>query len=238
MVFKRRDKRPFFRMLGELVYPRGGWTRAFQYVRHRLHRLPGSPETIARGIWVGVFTTFMPYYGIHFVIAAVLARLVSGNILAALLATFFGNPLTYLPIGVISLKTGHFLLGTEFEAGDKQTLAGKFANAGADLWHNFWSVFNDDHADWHGLKIFYDEVFFPYMIGGIIPGIVAGTICYYLTVPVIRAYQKRRSSKILAKISKARALAEKQAALQLDSHAEAHSEPQPGSSSTSKRSKP
>lgn len=224
MVFKRRDKRSFFRMLGELVYPRGGWTRAFYYVRHRLHRLPGSPETIARGIWVGVFTSFTPFYGIHFVIAALLARLASGNILAALLATFFGNPLTYLPIGVISLKTGHFLLGTEFEAGEKQTLAGKFANAGADLWHNFWSIFNHGQADWHGLKIFFDEVFYPYMVGGVIPGMVAGTICYYLTVPVIRAYQKRRSSKILAKIAKARALAEEQAARQVGIQADSHAQ--------------
>ena len=72
---------------------------------------PIRPHRIARGIFAGVFTTFTPFFGLHFVVAAILARLMRGNILAALLATFFGNPLTYVPIGVVSLKTGHFLLG-------------------------------------------------------------------------------------------------------------------------------
>ena len=145
-------------------------------------------------------------------LAAALARLVSGNILASLLATFFGNPLTYLPIGIVSLKTGHFLLGTEFHEREHQSLAAKFANAGGDLWHNFWSIFDDHSADWSGLKVFFDDIFFPYMIGGIIPGIITATVAYYLSVPVIRAYQKRRSARVQKKIAKARAKAIEQAA--------------------------
>ena len=136
MVFKRRDKRSVLRAVVDFIYPRGGWTRAFHYVKHRVQRLPDSPERISRGIWAGVFTTFSPLYGLHFLIAALIARLMNGNILAALLATFFGNPLTYLPIGIVSLKTGHFLLGTEFEAGSEQSLGGKFLDAGRDLKEN------------------------------------------------------------------------------------------------------
>ncbi len=199
MVFKRRDRRPFLQAVLNFFWPRGGWTRAFYYVRHRLHRLPGSPERIARGIWAGVFTTFSPFYGLHFVVALFIARLVQGNLLAALLGTFFGNPLTYLPIGVVSLKTGHFLLGTEFEEGGESSLVAKFANAGKDLMQNFQALFTDQDMDWHGLSIFWDEVFYPYLVGGILPGIVAGTIAYYVSVPVIRAYQKRRAKHIQAK---------------------------------------
>lgn len=207
MVFKRRDKRSSLQVIADVVYPKGGWTRAFHYVTHRLRRLPGTPEFIARGIWAGVFTCFSPIYGLHFLIAAVVARAINGNVLAALLGTFFGNPLTYLPIGVVSLKTGHFLLGTEFEEGDRQSLASKFANAGADLWHNFNALFTDAKSDWHGLSIFYDEVFFPYLVGGVLPGILAATVCYYLCVPVIRAYQKRRAGLIRKKVAAVRAKA-------------------------------
>lgn len=207
MVFKRRDKKSFLQTIADGIYPKGGWTRAFHYVRHRLRRLPGTPEFIARGVWAGVFTTFTPFYGMHFVVAALISRVINGNLLAALLSTFFGNPLTYLPIGVASLKTGHFLLGTEFEDGAHQSLAGKFANAGADLWFNMIALLTGEEMDWSGLSVFYDEVFFPYLVGGVLPGIITATICYYLSVPVIRAYQKRRAAHIRKKVAKARAKA-------------------------------
>ena len=188
------------RIFGEALYPKGGWTRAFHYVKHRVRRLPDSPERIARGIWAGVFVTFTPFYTLHFVIAALIARVMQGNILAALMATFFGNPLTYVPIGVVSLQTGHWLLGTEFETSD-QSFGGKFLDAGRDLKHNFLTLFNDQEPDWHGLAIFYDEVFFPYMVGGLIPGMITASICYYLSVPLIRAYQHRRKGLIKDKLA-------------------------------------
>ena len=203
MVFRRRDRRPFWKIVTDFLYPRGGWGRAFHYIKHRVRRLPDTPERIARGIFVGVFATFTPFYGLHFVIAAILARLLNGNILASLLATFFGNPLTYLPIGYISLKTGYILLGlgrTESEEVSR-SLSGKFADASADLWHNFVAIFTDKEADWSRLSVFYDEVFFPYLIGGIIPGLIFGIGAYYLSVPLIRAYQKHRSGVLKAKLA-------------------------------------
>lgn len=202
MVFKRRDRRSTLQAVLDFIWPRGGWGRAFHYVKLRLRRLPGSPERIARGIWAGVFSTFTPFYGMHFVVAALISRMVQGNLLAALLSTFFGNPLTYLPIGLVSLKTGHFLLGAEFEPGAETTLFRKFTHAGYDLWHNFLAIFTERDMDWHGLYIFWHEVFYPYLIGGIIPGIIAATVAYYISVPVIRAYQKRRAKQINEKAAK------------------------------------
>ena len=82
-------------MLLEFFYPRGGWYRAAQYVRHRLRRLPDQPQRIARGIWAGVFASFTPFYGLHFLSAFLIAKVMRGNILAAILGTFFGNPITF-----------------------------------------------------------------------------------------------------------------------------------------------
>ena len=73
-----------------MLYPRGGWLRAFHYVKHRVRRLPDSPQKIARGVAAGVFTAFTPFYGFHFVTAYILARLVRGNGLASMMATFNG----------------------------------------------------------------------------------------------------------------------------------------------------
>jgi uncharacterized protein (DUF2062 family) len=135
----------------------------------------------------------------HFVVAAIIARLMNGNILAALSSTFFGNPLTYVPIGVVSLQTGHWLLGTEFDQEVDKSLVGKFLAAGDDLKDNLFALYSDQPADWHGLHLFYDEVFYPYMVGGLIPGALTATVCYLISLPLIRAYQQRRRAKIKAK---------------------------------------
>ncbi|WP_428926676.1 DUF2062 domain-containing protein [Marinibacterium sp. SX1] len=187
------------RQAADFVYPPGGWGRAFLYVQHRVRRLPDKPERIARGIWAGVFTAFTPFYGLHFLIAALVARLMNGNILAALTGTFFGNPLTYVPIGAVSLETGHFLLGTRARHDTGRSFGGKFADAWGDLYHNFFALFTDARADWSGLTVFYHEIFVPYLVGGLLPGIICATVAYYLTVPVIRAYQSRRAARIRKK---------------------------------------
>jgi len=110
------------RVVGEALYPRGGWARAFHYVKHRVRRLPDSPERIARGIWAGVFVTFTPLYTMHFIVAALIARLIQGNILAALMATFFGNPLTY----VLNPPESHW--GTAANVGQRLSDRGRFTD--------------------------------------------------------------------------------------------------------------
>ncbi|WP_338549167.1 DUF2062 domain-containing protein [Roseovarius phycicola] len=202
MVFKRRDKLPWWKATLQFLWPKSGWSRAFQYVKHRVRRLPDPPHRIARGIFAGVFVTFSPFFGLHFFLAAGLAWIMRGNIVASLLATFVGNPLTFLAIGASSLQTGYFLLGIrnvpEFE--EHGTLGAKFVDAGRDLKDNIWAIFTDAHVDWTRLEIFYDEVFFPYMVGGIIPGLISGFVAYYLSLPVIQAYQNRRKGRIKAKL--------------------------------------
>jgi uncharacterized protein (DUF2062 family) len=201
VVFKRRDRRPIWQVVVDFIYPRGGWSRAAQYVKHRVRRLPDTPEKISRGIWAGVFTSFTPFYSLHFLVAFLLARSMRGNVLAALMGTFFGNPLTYVPIAVAALGTGHWLLGTRPVEDVDASLGAKFGAAFGDLWHNFVAMFTIEIADWHGLEIFYYEVFYPYMIGGVIPGIVTATFCYYLSVPLISAYQKNRQKGLRTKLA-------------------------------------
>ncbi len=215
MVFKRRDKRSWFRTIAELVWPKGGWARAYTYVKHRVRRLPDSPERIARGIFAGVFTTFTPFYGLHFLVAVVIAAVMRGNFLAALLATFFGNPLTYIPIIATSMFSGYWILGLDpsrlkfrsHEPGEMPSVGERFADAAYALWHNFQSMFTPDQADWSSLASFYNEVFFPFMIGGIVPGLIGGIISYYLSLPVIRAYQQRRKGALKARFELLKAAA-------------------------------
>ncbi|MEM9320371.1 MAG: DUF2062 domain-containing protein [Pseudomonadota bacterium] len=211
MVFRRRDTRPVYRAVAEALWPRGGWARAAQYVQLRLRRLPGTPEEIARGIFAGAVTVFTPFYGLHFIFAAILAKIMQGRILAALLATFIGNPLTYIPIAIVSLRLGYFMLGIEVPPGLTRDVFRHFRAATRDLWHNFKAIFSPERAHWDGLVEFWHTVFFPWMVGGIVPGIVVGLICYVVSVPLIRAYQTRRYARLRKKMEKLRSKAGRRA---------------------------
>lgn len=197
MVFKRRTPKSWALWVLHLVWPQGGWGRAFNYVKHRVRRLPDSPTKISRGIFAGVLVSFTPFFGLHFVIAAIIAKMMRANIPAAIMATFFGNPITFVPIAAMSLRLGHFLLGTPFE--EENRLGHRFKGAWQDLWDNFKAMFTPERADWHRLGDFFWDVFLPYLVGGLIPGVIAALVCYYLSVPVIAVYQNRRKGRLKAK---------------------------------------
>jgi uncharacterized protein (DUF2062 family) len=200
VVFRRRVRLGFWGWLREGLWPRGGWRRAAEYVRHRIRRLPDTPEKIGRGVWAGVFASFTPLFGLHFVIALLLAKVIRGNLLASLIGTFFGNPLTLVPIGLVAMNLGYFLLGSRPEAGVLAELPEVFAAAGQDLWRNIAAVFGRGEADWAGLAAFWDEVFLPYLVGGAIPGAVVATACYGLTVPLVRVHQARRKKRLAERL--------------------------------------
>lgn len=193
-MFKRRDKRNYVERVQNAVYPRGGWARAGSYIVHRLRRLPDPPHRIARGVAAGVFVSFSPLFGLHFVVAALVAWILRGNILAAMLATFVGNPITFPLFATAAITMGEWILGAQSPVPMGQIFAA-FSQASGELWHNLGSLFTDDTAHWDRLAVFFHGVFLPYLVGGIIPGAVAGYIAYALSHPLIAAYQKRRTRR-------------------------------------------
>lgn len=201
MVFKRRNKRSWGRVVAEGFWPRGGWNRAALYMKHRLRRLPDAPHRIARGIFAGVFISFTPLFGLHFAVAALLAWIMRGNILAALMATFVGNPITFPFIAAFGVELGNFLLGHPGVMSPLQIFA-DFGRAGAELWDNIASLFTSEEAHWDRLNLFFFRVYLPYLIGSILPGLVAASVGYYISLPVIIAYQNRRKKKLRDRLQK------------------------------------
>lgn len=210
MIFKRRDPRTLWRTAVESIYPKGGWWRAATYVGHRMRRLPDQPHRIARGVAAGTFISFTPLFGLHFVGAAVIAWLIRGNIVAALLGTFVGNPVTMPFIAVMSVALGRWMLGVEGTL-SPHMISGDFTRAVSDLWHNLGAMFNHQPTHWHGLAAFWREIFLPYLVGGILPGLIAAVAFHYLTLPLFHAYQNRRAKKAHERADKRRAARQQQA---------------------------
>lgn len=177
-----------------MVYPSGGFKRATHYVIHRMSRLPDEPHRIARGVFAGFLIGFLPLPGLQFVAAWAAARLVRGNLLAALLGTFNTNPVTTPFFAVFAMTLGHWLLGVEAPL-TAEAIAGAFGHAGVELWHNFIAIFTSDPVHWGGLKRFWHDIYVPYFIGALLPGLVISAVAYYVTIPVVQAYQKARAAK-------------------------------------------
>ena len=199
MVFKRRDKPPLLDRLRELVMPRRGWRRGIEYLGHRVRRLPDTPHRIALGFACGVYVSFTPFFGLHFLLAAGLARLCRGNILASLVGTAALNPLTFPLIASVSLWLGRRILGFGASGRDFSRVSDAFAQAFAGIWTSVLSLVGLGESQWQKLVPFFRDLLWPYFVGGLLPGIVAAVIGYYLTRPLVGAYQARRRARMVAR---------------------------------------
>lgn len=177
-----------------MVYPDGGFKRSLRYMVHRMRRLPDEPHRIARGVFAGMFVNFPPIFGIQFVSAALLAWVMRGNILAAVLCTFMSNPITTPIIALVSLELGYYLLGIDGTL-DIRTIFAAFADAGVELWRNFKTIFTAASPEWTELGAFFRTIYFPYTVGSILPGIAVSLVSYWLTIPAVKAYQKIRANQ-------------------------------------------
>ncbi len=184
-MFKRRKQQPVHHRVGNLFWPRIGWGRAFRYLWHRVLRLHGTPYSIAAGIACGVAISFTPLAGAHFLLSALFAWLIGGNIVASLIGTAAGNPWTFPFIWLWTYE-----LGTAFGAG--RDLAPGAVNP------NFAQLFGDLlvamlrfdigapflHKVW--------VVWWPMMVGSIPSAILAWLATYLVLRPLVAAYQHRR----------------------------------------------
>jgi uncharacterized protein (DUF2062 family) len=197
MVFKRRDKPPLHARLREWLYPRRGWRRGIEYLGHRVRRLPDTPHRVALGFSCGVFMSFTPLFGLHIVGAMALAWLIRGNVVASVLGQFVGNPLTLPIIAAISLGLGRKILGHGVSGRDPSRLQDAFVQFFSGLGESVGSLVGLGQARWHILLPFWHEIVWPYLVGGLLPGLAASVLGYYLVRPLIAAHQARRRARML-----------------------------------------
>jgi uncharacterized protein (DUF2062 family) len=190
-MFKRREPRTWGRVIRDTIYPPGGWKRAADYVLLRLKRLPDTPQRIARGVAAGVFLAFSPLYGLHFIVTFFAAFVIRANILAAVLASLLGNPLTWPLIIAASLATGEHVLNRASGV-PRAGVIHEFGRALHELGGNFLAMFTKSVAHWDGLAAFWHDIFLPFLVGGSILGSIFGALAFFVTLRALRSYQHRR----------------------------------------------
>ena len=161
-------------------------------------RLPGTSGSIAVGVASGVAASFLPLIGLHFLIAALLALLLRGNVLASAIGTFFGNPWTFLFIWVSDYRLGLWLLqqsghGDQFPALNLQQLADVMT-----IFMHF--ITFSGGVNWQQVAEPLEQVFLPMTIGGTVLAILSWVIAFGLCYSSLEWWRAHRA-KQLAKTS-------------------------------------
>lgn len=208
MILKRGKRPPFILRAREFLAPRKGFWRGFGYIGKRIKRLPDSPHRIALGFACGALASFTPFFGLHFFVAAGLAWLVRGNVFAALFGTIVGNPITFPLISGVSLWLGRWVMGRDGGGSGADAVLDAAWGAVLSAWSEVRSWFGYEPSAIQGLLNFLDEVFLPYLIGGLLAGTTCALLSYVILGPAIDAYQTRRRKKLEQIQSRRRELAE------------------------------
>ncbi len=122
-MFGRRKPLSTHHRVWSFFWPKAGWRRATRYMAHRVRRLPGTPYRIAAGFASGAAASFTPFIGLHFVVAALLALLLRGNVVASAIGTAVGNPWTFPLIWPWLYKLGQWLMGGDAASDLPETLS-------------------------------------------------------------------------------------------------------------------
>ena len=194
-MFKRRERRSIFRFFYEVIFSFKGISRAIEYVAIRLKRIPDTPHKISLGMSCGIFASFTPLFGLHFLIAGLLSYVLRANVLASLIGTFIGNPITFPIITVFNLKLGEWILGSsEYSSVDGGKIFERFLDFIFLIYKNLFTEGSVGENSVPRINEFLNGVFIPYSLGGIIGGIFVAIISYFLLRPLVATYQKQRDS--------------------------------------------
>jgi uncharacterized protein len=180
MLFRRREAESILEKLRVHLWPRRSWGRSGRYVIYRLRRLSDTPHAVALGFAAGVFIAVTPFLGAHLVLAALLAWVIGGSMLAAVLGTFIGNPLTYPLFWYSTYEVGALMLGGASEKPPIDLSGGIFQSSLDQLW----------------------PLLQPMTLGSIPVGLALAALSYVLVRPMVDAYKHRRRRELELRASR------------------------------------
>jgi len=140
--------------------------RTSLYYFLRLSRLESSIYAISSGFASGAMVSFTPFIGFHFVLALIVSFLIRGNLIASMIGTVVGNPITFPFIWLTIYRIGIVFI----EKKEKDKIV--------EL--NFDSVLN---GGW--------EILFPMLIGSAILCLPVWFISYFMIRFLLTSFKRR-----------------------------------------------
>ncbi len=159
-------------------------------MHHRIARIDGTPYAIASGFACGAAVSFTPFIGFHFLLAAIVAWIMRGNIFTSVMGTAIGNPWTFPIIWPITYNLGVWLLGWD---GSENVIDEM------NLVFNKFTIVDIVNAPLEVLGPFLHSIFLPMLLGGFIVGCSVWILFYWPVYKLVAEYKinrlKRRQRK-------------------------------------------
>ncbi len=130
-----------------------------------------TPHRVALAFALGVFLAFFPAVGVHTIMALTIAWVGRLSVMVILAGTLVNNPWTFAPIYGGSFWFGLLLTGRPMPS-----------------FRIEWSEISLT-TFWGAVK----PVLWPFCVGTIVAGTIAGILAYWIIRPMVQAYQSSRS---------------------------------------------
>lgn len=165
-----------------------------RFIKQRILHTDDSPQRIARGVAVGLFSAWLPFFGLHLILALIFAAILRANKVMAVLFVWVSNPLTAPFIYYPCYRVGRFFLAFFRDkpvAGPDQIediftemltikrVCTEFFTL--ELWKQIWDLCLNI-----GLEM---------LIGGIVLGLIVAKINYWLCVTLIASHRRKRAQR-------------------------------------------
>lgn len=162
-----------------------------RFVKTRILHADDSAERIARGIALGVFMAWLPFFGMQIFLALLLAPIVRANKAMAVLWTWISNPLTAVFIYYPAYRLGRLILGIGRKAPevDPEQIENIFTET-LSIEHVITDLFTPEL--WKQIHAFFLQIGVEILVGGVLIGLVAALISYRVSRPLVRRFQIRR----------------------------------------------
>lgn len=151
-----------------------GISRFFRAVYLKIFRINDTPQRVALGLGLGVFTGVLPGAGPFAALA--LALLFKANRASALLGSILTNTWLSIPVFLLSLRTGAFLTGLNYQSLNKD-----------------WSLLIKDFHWITLLDMGVYKILMPILAGYALIALMIGMITYALTLIVV-VYGRRKNT--------------------------------------------
>jgi len=157
----------------------GGLKVIRSYLRdyyQNLMEIPGKENDIATGFAIGIFISFSPWIGLHIILIFLVTRLFKKSFGAGVLASLVFNPITAPFLWTIEYRVGKLVMSI-FNGYNAPSLKISFTEFSV-LWDNIVTAF------------------YPIFFGGLVLGVPASLLSYFLVQRSLRLYRKRVYGKV------------------------------------------